>query len=169
MKMKIKYVQGNLIHATEPVIAHGCNAQGKMNSGVAKVIRESFPGVFEAYLEHLVMMDNYDIPRLGTVGKFFYEAKSTVLDHEGLIRPGKFIANCITQEFYGKDGKLYLSYDALKRAMNFLNHRMPMYFGEYCRIAMPKIGSGLAGGDWEQIEEIIETTMTRVQPVVYEL
>ncbi len=34
-------------------------------------------------------------------------------------------------------------------------------------IAMPQIGSGLGGGDWQVIAAIIESRLTRVQPVVY--
>jgi len=32
---------------------------------------------------------------------------------------------------------------------------------------MPKIGAGLAGGDWNVIAAIIEEEFTAVQPIVY--
>ncbi len=35
----ITYKQGDLMKASETYIAHGCNAQGVMGSGVAKAIR----------------------------------------------------------------------------------------------------------------------------------
>jgi O-acetyl-ADP-ribose deacetylase (regulator of RNase III) len=34
---------------------------------------------------------------------------------------------------------------------------------------MPKIGAGLAGGDWDTIAGIIEEELTSVLPVVYVL
>jgi O-acetyl-ADP-ribose deacetylase (regulator of RNase III) len=37
------------------------------------------------------------------------------------------------------------------------------------KVAMPKIGAGLAGGDWNVIEKIIEEECKGVQPVVYYL
>ena len=33
------------------IIVHGVNCQGKMNSGVAKAIREAFPVVYEEYMK----------------------------------------------------------------------------------------------------------------------
>ena len=35
--MNIIYKQGDLLECSEQVIVHGCNAQGVMGSGVAKV------------------------------------------------------------------------------------------------------------------------------------
>ena len=48
----IHYVTGDLLGATQKVIIQGCNAQGVMGSGVAKVIRERWPEVFETYNLH---------------------------------------------------------------------------------------------------------------------
>ena len=45
----IKVVKGNLLDATEAIIAHQVNCQKKMNSGVAKAIREKYPIVFDIY------------------------------------------------------------------------------------------------------------------------
>ena len=42
----VTVVKGNLLDATEIVIAHQVNCQKKMNSGVAKAIREKYPIVF---------------------------------------------------------------------------------------------------------------------------
>ena len=41
---------GNLLDAPQKVIAHQVNCQGKMGSGVAKVIRDKYPKVYETYL-----------------------------------------------------------------------------------------------------------------------
>ena len=48
----IRVVKGNLLDAREIVIAHQVNCQKKMNSGVAKAIREKYPEVYEKYLIH---------------------------------------------------------------------------------------------------------------------
>ena len=47
--MDILYKQGDLTQAEEYIIAHGCNAQGKMGSGVAKAIRREFPQAYSYY------------------------------------------------------------------------------------------------------------------------
>ena len=44
------YRIGNLLNAPQKVIAHQVNCQGKMGSGVAKVIRDKYPKVYETYL-----------------------------------------------------------------------------------------------------------------------
>lgn len=146
--MKIIYKQGDLLQCDEKIIIHGCNAQGVMASGVAKVIRAKYPSAYDAY-------------RAGNLGLGIvtYAAQED----------GKVILNAITQEFYGRQvGKQYVSYKAVYLCMQRINsfyscEESPVY------IAMPKIGAGLGGGNWEIISKIIEEESTYFQPVVYEL
>ena len=42
-------------------------------------------------------------------------------------------------------------------------------YDDTLHIAMPLIGAGLGGGDWNVISEIIEEESLKFQPVVYEL
>lgn len=143
----IGYKKGNLIDATEKIIVHGCNAQGKMNSGVAKAIREKWPGAFGVYAK---VHQQFGL-ELGSV--LWYESPEE-----------KLIGNAITQEFYGSDGKKYVNYDATAAALQSIND-VAIELG--CDIAMPKIGAGLGGGNWTIIENIIETTCTRPVTVYY--
>lgn len=76
----------------------------------------------------------------------------------------KFIANCITQDFYASD-EVHADYDAIKIAMGKLNNFAIKQ--EVPNVAMPLIGAGLAGGDWDIISKIIEREFATVQPVVY--
>ena len=88
--------EGNLLDAKEFVIAHGCNAQGAFNSGVAKGIRERYPIAYEEYKK----ITKYDNP----MGKVI-----VAVDKE----QNKVIMNCITQNKFGYDGKRYTSYQAV--------------------------------------------------------
>ena len=143
--MKIIYKQGNLLECTEDVIVHGCNAQGKMGSGVAKAIREKYP---EAYNAYKAEYDNHWL----LVGEVI-----------GAYSGDKLILNAITQTHYGRDkNRVYVDYDAVRTAFKFINEHC-----DYPSIAMPKIGAGLANGDWNIIEKIIEEECINVQPVVY--
>lgn len=148
--MKIMYKTGNLLDATEPFILHGCNAQGKMNSGVAKAIRDKYPSAYNVYIA--------SIPRGGmTLGRVTYAEQDD----------GHTILNGIIQEFYGYGGRQYVSYEAIKeiiKGVDFLCQKCDQRF-----VAMPKIGSGLGGGDWDVIAAIIEEESTHFQAVVYEL
>lgn len=147
--MKPTYVKGDLFKSVETLIAHGCNAQGVMGAGVARVIKEKYPSAYESYVAHK--------KKFGLeMGRVIF-AKSE----------DRVIANCITQKKFGSDGKKYVDYDAIREAMVQVN--------AYCRVkklnsfAMPKIGAGLGGGDWSVIEKIIDETCNDTQAVVYEL
>jgi len=156
--MKIEYVKGSVTDASEAIIAQGCNAQGVMGSGVAKAIRDKWPEVFPFYKRHVEHFKTEYDSALGTTAACFV---GTEEDH-------KMIFNMITQEYYGRDGKRYVDYDAVRECMRFANKRAGMYSYPPHRVAMPKIGAGFGGGDWETISQIIEEESTNFQPVVYE-
>jgi O-acetyl-ADP-ribose deacetylase (regulator of RNase III) len=130
-----------------------------MNSGVAKAIRATYPKAF------LVYRETFEREGLGLGRTIWVECGRHV------------VINAITQASYGYDGNLYLSYDALEEAFRQVNSAFqdktaicPTLVGDLgTAIALPRIGAGLAGGDWERIAAIIEATCTHVQPVVYEL
>lgn len=144
----ITYKSGDLLNAPEHYIVHGCNCQGKMNSGVAKAIRERWPIVYEDYIEH----DRIKGLRPGDI-------TITHLDDY------KWVVNAMTQDYYGYDGKRYVSYDAVRDCFRNL-HKI---IGDGESVALPKIGSGLGGGDWAVIEKIIEEEMPNNEVAVYVL
>ena len=163
--MKIEYKVGNLINAIEPAIAHGANARGVMGSGVALAIKENFPEAYKEYRDLYVSRkesagqnEAYSFEELQTLplGLNIY-AKSK----------DKLIVNCITQKDYGKNQKQYVSYDAIQRCMRDMNTYLSQRKIE--AVAMPLIGAGLGGGDWEIISRIIEKETINIQPVVYTL
>ncbi len=83
-------------------IAHGVNAHGVMGSGVAKALFEKWPEVKESYLKSFKRGEK---PKLGELA--------------GSCEPNfqLFIANLVTQEKYGYDGKRYADPEAIERAM----------------------------------------------------
>lgn len=150
--MKIIYKKGDLLQAPEKYILHGANAQGVMGSGVAKLIRAKWPSAYNVYKAS----EQHNGMRLGVV---------TYAEQDD----GKVILNGITQEFYGRDGKQYVDYDAVREVIQAVNWLVYGQCGEIDGVAMPKIGSGLGGGDWGILSEIIELNSLYFQPVVYEL
>lgn len=145
--MKIQYVNGDLFSTEILHILHGCNAQGVMGSGVAKIIKEQY---FPAYKFYVDQHNEHGL-KLG--------------DAQFVPANGKVIVNAVTQEFYGRDGRLYVSYDAVAAAMKTANRLLKL--SGYTQLAMPKIGAGYGGGDWDTIVAIIEQEMVDVEPVVY--
>lgn len=156
--MKIEYIKGDLFATDIKTIVHGCNAQGVMGSGVAKIIHEKYPKAYNRYRSeyerrgNLVLGDIIAVP----VG-------DRINDFDNY----RVIINAITQNFYGRDGSRFVSYDAVAECMAKID-RMYSVYG-ISEVAMPKIGAGLGGGDWNVIESIIESELKNVKAVVYEL
>lgn len=146
--MKIEYIVGDLFDTDCAIIAHGCNAQGVMGSGVARLIREKYPLAYQDYV-------NISRSPSGLVMGAVYAS----------ICGDKVIANMITQEFFGGDGQRYVSYDAIARACESLDKIASKIKAD--RVALPQIGAGLGGGDWNVIASIIESSFKQTQPVVY--
>lgn len=123
------------------IIAHGCNAQGKMRSGFAKVVRDLNEGVFNTYIN--------SGHKLGTVSYF-------------TLYPNVYVANCITQEFFGYDGGKYTSYDAVDSCFKDINLIATELFkssNNKVKLMFPKIGSVLGGGNLEIINTIIDVNV----------
>jgi len=147
--MKIEYRKGNLFETDIEHIVHGCNAQGVMGSGVAKIVRDAY---FDAYKFYVEQYDEHGL-KLGDVQ--FVEAN------------GKTIVNAITQDNYGRTGDRFVSYDAVADCMRNINKMLKL--SGLTQVAMPQIGAGLGGGNWDVISRIIEDEMVDVTPVVYVL
>lgn len=150
--MKIEYIKGDLFDTEIYVIMHGCNAQGVMGSGVARIIRERFEAAYKTYAERYRnsgLHMGVNIPVLAIDSKTGNE---------------KIIVNSITQNYYGTDRR-HADYEAIASVMKDINRYCRMH--GYEKIALPKIGAGLAGGDWNVISAIIESELKDVQPVVY--
>ena len=145
--MKIEYITGDLLQTDVKHIIHGCNSKGVIGSGVAKAIRDMYP---KAYLDYNDAYNNYGL-ELGDI-------IVSVQDD------GKVIHNAITQQDYGRDSsRVYVSYWAIAEAFRKINQ-----WGTK-EIALPKIGAGLANGDWNVISAIIENTLIDTKPYVYVL
>ncbi len=151
--MKIVYRKGDLLKAPERVICHGCNAKGIMGAGIALAIRKTYPAAFNRYRETFLAQGRH------------LDIGQCIFVH---CPDERVIINAVTQADYGRDPKtVYVSYEAVRSVIAQIDtwamaHAVDM-------VAFPKIGAGLANGDWSIIETIIETEARHFQPVVYEL
>jgi O-acetyl-ADP-ribose deacetylase (regulator of RNase III) len=117
-------------------IVHGANCQCVMGAGIAKAIRETFPEAYEADLA----TPKGARTKLGTISC-------------GEVRRGGrllWVDNAYTQFHYRGIG-VRVDYDAVRSALRLVKQR----FGGR-RIGYPKIGAGLARGDWTVLARIIE-------------
>lgn len=139
--MSIVEIEGDLITLFEQeifyVIAHGCNCQCTMGSGIAKKLRDKYPEVYNIDLK----TEKGDINKLGNY---------TAVEINRTNKSGK-IYNLYTQYNYGNDGALYLVYPAIELAL-----RKMLFLERDKKIGLPKIGCQQAGGDWNIVKKMIE-------------
>ena len=159
----INYVDGDLIKLAKEgifdVIVHGCNCLSTMGAGIAPQMAAAF-GCDKFEME----MWGPSIDKLGNIDckTFLLEKNNTfTIDlGEGNTEKGTelVVVNAYTQYSYGRnhsDGVAQpFDYEAFTICMRKLNR---VFRGNH--IGMGKIGSGLAGGDWNRIENIISTEL----------
>jgi O-acetyl-ADP-ribose deacetylase (regulator of RNase III) len=140
----INEIRGDLLSATDGVIAHCVNCQGVMGAGVAKSIKQKWPDVYESYrtLHRGVTQQGWPGPLLGSCQLV-------------RTRSGELVANLFGQNYYGAGGDKYVSYDALDNAFDELAEEL--LSERVCNVVnFPLIGCGLGGGHWPVVREIIE-------------
>jgi O-acetyl-ADP-ribose deacetylase (regulator of RNase III) len=163
------YVDGDLIKLALSgkfdVIAHGCNCLSNMGAGLAPHMARTF-GCDKFPME----TRGADINKLGCIDyRSFVISKTGIwdsnLDENINNDPVLTVVNAYTQFRYGRnhsDGdKNPLDYEALTLCMRKMNNR---FNGKH--IGLPKIGAGLAGGDWDKIEAIIKKELKDCQVTI---
>ena len=174
--MNYQEIEGDLIKLAKQgkfdVITHGCNCLSNMGAGIAPQMAKAF------------RVDRYLLESLGEnidkLGRIDYEM-NCIMELDGEVRvynplhiglnfsikdwkliKDVYVVNSYTQFRYGKnhtDGvSKPLDYEALTLCMRKINHT---FKGKH--IGLPKIGAGLAGGDWNRIKKIIQTELKDMQ------
>jgi O-acetyl-ADP-ribose deacetylase (regulator of RNase III) len=136
----MKTTHGDLVRLAQAgefeLIVHGCNCFCTMGAGIAKAIKAAFPEAYEADR----VTQSGSRAKLGT-------CTFAAIDRNG---SSLIVVNAYTQfDWKGRGTKV--DYEALRSCMRWIkgNHA-----GK--RIGLPKLGAGLAGGDWGIIAAIIE-------------
>jgi O-acetyl-ADP-ribose deacetylase (regulator of RNase III) len=137
----MKIIEGDIIQLAKEgnfhVIIHGCNCYNTMGAGLAKQIKQQFPNAYLADQQSI----SGDRSKLGS----FTWSEKKHGDNEFII------VNAYTQYDY-KD-KVNIDYIALSMAFQKIND---VFYVPQTKFAYPKIGAGLAGGDWGVISKIID-------------
>ena len=152
----MQYKKGDLFNHLEehknPVIIHVCNDIGRWGKGFVVPLGNYFPGAKKLFSNNY---RNGVDSELGNI-QIYENDMGTVI-------------NMIAQTgIYPVDGVPPIRYKHLKRTLEGV--------AAYCKekdveIVMPKIGAGLAGGNWLVIEEYIKEILVKkgIKVTVYEL
>ncbi|OQY52285.1 MAG: phosphatase [Desulfobacteraceae bacterium 4572_89] len=136
----MRIVKGDLIQKALAgefdIILHGCNCFCAMGAGIAKQIRDKFPSAYQADLE----TEKGDKKKLGNYSKAKIQKNNKTF----------IIINGYIQYHYSGPGVL-----ADYNAIDALFFKIQKKFSGK-KIGYPKIGAGLARGDWEKISSIID-------------
>jgi len=136
----MKVIEGDLIKLAKAgkfdLIVHGCNCFCTMGAGIAKGIMLTFPEAYKADKE----TEKGNKEKLGIC---------TFAEINGLV-----VVNAYTQFDYRGRG-VKVDYEAVRSCMKWIKQNFP---GK--RIGVPKIGAGLAGGDWNRISLIIDEELS---------
>jgi O-acetyl-ADP-ribose deacetylase (regulator of RNase III) len=161
----MKIIEGDLIKLAEQgefdIIVHGCNCFHKMRSGLAKQIADKYPQVAEAdkktnYGDRKKLWTTYSSALVEANGNVFtvvnaytqykWSSGSDVFEYDAF----DIFLSKITDVLVEDDKKSkFASTDDEGDIMRILPIKKR-------RIGFPKIGAGLAGGDWNRISKMIE-------------
>ncbi len=149
----MKIIKGDLLKLAKQgefnVIVHGCNCFTTMGAGIALQIKNQFP---EAYaIDRTTLYGDYN-----KMGNYTYVTTEDKFD----------LVNLYTQYNYGQSSpgcKIPLDYNALVIGLRKINIRW-----KGLKVGLPWIGCGLAGGDKEMVQKIIERELYDVDITIVE-
>lgn len=147
----IHEIKGNLLDTTCTYICHQVNCQGKMNSGVAKSIREKWPIVYKQYHDWYIGCEAW-------VHTHGHQPADVMLGHIQVVDIGdkQKVINMAAQNSFGYDGRRYTSYDAFWLCLGRIKETIP----KSSLIAFPKKISCCRGGaNWTVIKAMIDAAL----------
>jgi len=141
----IYYTQGNLLEAQAEALVNTVNTMGIMGKGIALMFKEHFPKNMEAYAKAC---------KAGEVqtGKMF------VTETAELTSP-KWIVNFPTKQHWRANSKLEWIIDGLQDLRQFIVEN------KIKSIAIPPLGAGNGGLNWEIVRPQIESALADLDEV----
>lgn len=159
--MEINHIIGDVTNPIEvkgmKFIAHCCNNLGGWGAGVV-----------------LAISRRWGMPEL-MYTKWAQERPEELREGLGKIQvipveKDVMVVNIIGQEGVGhdKNGNPPIRYEAIREGLEKTQDTISGYEKKHPSLHLPRMGAGLAGGDWDKIEEIIRDTI-KVPVYVYTL
>lgn len=154
----ITYLQGDATNPSTPgqkIIAHCCNNIGQWGAGFSGALSGRYPEAERLYRQWY----------RGDLRKLFRLGEVQLVK----LRPDLWAANIIGQVGVRSPGNpTPVRYDALRRGLHSVGTEAGLL---HASVHLPRLGCGLAGGDWRQVERIIteELSSHDVSVTVYDL
>lgn len=141
----IRFTQGNLLDASAEALVNTVNTVGVMGKGIALMFKERFPLNMQLYAK--ACKDNQV-----QTGRMF------VTNTESLIGP-KWIVNFPTKQHWKADSRLEWIEEGLQDLRSFLIEQ------KVKSIAIPPLGAGNGGLDWDVVKQRIISALSDLDDV----
>ncbi|MEC9492911.1 type II toxin-antitoxin system antitoxin DNA ADP-ribosyl glycohydrolase DarG [Flexistipes sp.] len=147
----IEYKQGNILEEQTDALVNTVNCVGVMGRGIAYQFKKSFPENFKAYV---------DACKHGKVqpGQMF------VFKTNFITKP-KYIINFPTKRHWKGKSRI----EDIEKGIDSLVETINKY--NISSIALPPLGSGLGGLEWQDVKQLIEkklSKLTDISIIIYE-
>lgn len=147
----IKYITGNILESSAEALVNTVNTVGVMGKGIALQFKKAYPNNFKAYVEACKRNEI-------EIGKLF------VIKDSNLSSGEKYIINFPTKKNWRRPSE----YSYIKAGLDDLIRIIKEY--RIKSVAIPPLGSGNGGLEWEKVKKIIEQKLhfLEAEVIVYE-
>lgn len=132
----MNYTKGNILESNTEVIINPVNTVGVMGKGLALQFKQKFP-------------TNYKIYKEACKNKSIDIGKLLLVDESNLERK-QFIINFPTKKHWHNPSKIEYIEEGLKDLVRIIETQ------KFKSIAIPALGCGLGGLEWENVKLLIE-------------
>lgn len=137
-----EYVTGDLLSADVEALVNTVNCVGVMGRGIALQFKKSYPDNYREYVSAV----KRDEVRLGKV----------FVHRTGMMTNPKFIINFPTKNHWKEKSRLGSILDGLDDLRNVLDRL------QIRSVAIPPLGCGLGGLDWDEVRPAIESAIAPI-------
>ena len=139
----IVYKKGNILESEADALVNTVNTQGVMGKGIALQFKNAFPSNYKIY---------QDICRNGN----FQIGDLLIVEENGLISGKKTIINFPTKTSWRRPSEYSYIEKGLEKLVRVIEEK------KYNSIAIPPLGSGNGGLNWEIVKKMIEDKMSHL-------
>jgi len=144
----IIYKKGNILESEAEALVNTVNTQGVMGKGIALQFKNAFPSNYKVY---------QDICRNGN----FQIGDLLIVEENGLISGKKTIINFPTKTSWRKPSEYSYIEKGLEKLVQVIEEK------KLNSIAIPPLGSGNGGLNWEIVKKMIEEKMSHLSIDVF--
>lgn len=144
----IHYKQGNLLDSEAEALVNTVNTMGVMGKGIALQFKNMFPNNFKVYAQ-------------ACQSKEFKIGRLLVTEEEALLTGKKIIINFPTKTNWRLPSEYHYIEEGLTELVKVIQEK------KIKSIAIPPLGSGNGGLDWNKVKLLLEKHLERVNCDIY--